>query len=113
MGPSGPTGPAGVYTSIRTVTSTTTLTNTDQVVLCNAAANTILTLPAPAAGNTGHQIIVKRINTTASTCTVTGFWATEGTSLALVAPGTLGIGTDMNQIAVISNGTTWYTVNIH
>jgi hypothetical protein len=111
-GATGPTGASGAVLDIRTVSSNVTLDSTDDYVLCSPSANTTVTLPA-AASNTGHMITVKRITTTAATCSVSGIAtidATTGTQ-ALSAP-TSG-GQSGNMISVVSNGSNWYLVNFH
>ncbi len=112
-GATGPTGPTGTFSgvySIRTVTATTTLLSTDEVVLCNGTAATVLTLPV-AASNTGKMITIKRIG--GSTCQVTPISTTDFTagSVSLTAPANNT--PTRNMVTVISNGTTWYVLNSH
>ena len=110
-GATGATGTTNIF-AIRTVTATATLANTDDYVLCSPAANTTLTLPA-AAANTGRTMTIKRITTTAATCTVSGIAAIDATggNQALAAP-SAGPGSG-NMVTIISNGTFWFLVNFH
>jgi hypothetical protein len=93
---------------VRTVTATGNLVGTDDVVLCNAASNTTLTLPS-AASNSGHEITVKRLNITAFSCTVSGIWTSDGGNLALVAPNANS--TTSSIVTVVSDGANWYILN--
>ncbi|MDO8462285.1 MAG: hypothetical protein Q7S98_05440 [Deltaproteobacteria bacterium] len=114
-GATGATGAAGVANShsIRTVTATTTLLSTDDVVLCDPTTTTTLKLPLAATSNVGHMIIIKRIKIGGAACTVSGIWTTDQSSgtQTLVAPVSGGV--SGNICTVISNGTNWYLVNIH
>ena len=96
--------------AIRTVTASTTLLATDQVVLCSAGLGPaiLMTLPAASASNAGWTMTIKRINVGGGTCTVTGVAAVDGLAIALAAP-TAG-GANNNSISVVSDGTNWYAV---
>ncbi len=107
-GATGATGASGAILSYRTVTATATLTDSDQVVLCNPTTTTVLTLPL-AATNAGQEILIKRMNTGLTSCAVAGVWATDSSgNFALTAP----FGSS-NVLQVLSDGTNWYIVNIH
>jgi hypothetical protein len=88
------------------VTASETLTDSDQVVLCDASGAVTLTLPA---ASTGRMIMIKRITAgVADTCAVVGIWPADvtGGTLQLAAPANGGA--NENAITVISDGTNWY-----
>jgi hypothetical protein len=94
------------------LTANATLTDSDQVVLCAPAANTLLTLPS-AANNAGQEITIKRTTTGATpTCGVAGIWATDSTGTFALTPPASG-GASSNVITVFSDGTNWYLINMH
>ena len=104
LGPTGATGATGGFNgtlAIRTVAATTPLLDTDQMVFCDPASATTLTLPT-ASANSGLVITIKRINAV-NTCSVTPVAALDGGPTLFLNPG--------GVLTVISDGTNWYMVN--
>jgi len=64
-------------------------------------------LPAATGANAGVTMTIKRLNTSANTCGVSGLNTIDSTAtLALAAPASGGA--TRNSITVISTGATWY-----
>jgi hypothetical protein len=83
------------------LTATGTLDALSTVKRCDATSgNQIQTLP-PAAGVAGLMLIIKRLDSSANTCTL------KGNAVELIdAANTLAIGA-LGRVPVISNGTGW------
>ncbi len=94
--------------TVRTVAATTTLTNTDSVLLVAApTANVTVNLPAVASVQPGRVYFVKRDATATFTVTLDGAGSETingATTLAVGAAGTAG------AAAVISDGTAWHVI---
>lgn len=88
--------------AIRTVTGSTTLTDTDYMILVDSESNVTLTLPA-ASSTTRREYVIKKIS--ASTATVT---IDPNASELIDGASTYVIGSSYVSIKVKSNGTSWW-----
>jgi hypothetical protein len=94
--------------TVRTVAATTTLTNTDSLLVVAApTANVTVNLPAVATTQPGRMYMIKRDATATFTVTLDGN-ASEtingATTAAVGAAGTAG------SLVVVSDGTQWHIV---
>ncbi|MEY3400803.1 MAG: hypothetical protein RLZZ86_406 [Cyanobacteriota bacterium] len=88
--------------AIRTVTGSTTLTDTDYMILVDSESNVTLTLPA-AASTTRREYVIKKIATSNATVTI------DPASAELIdGASTYVIGSSYVSIKVKSNGTSWW-----
>ncbi|HUK13736.1 MAG TPA: hypothetical protein VLW17_10595, partial [Thermoanaerobaculaceae bacterium] len=116
QGPTGPTGPIGpsfAATTIRTITASTNLLSTDQVVFCapTGSGTVTMTLPAAAVGNQGQIYMLKKINTNTGACHVTGISSVDAggdNTLTLATPPA-----SASQMFVMSDGSTWWVISLH
>lgn len=94
--------------TVRTVAATTTMTNTDSVLLVAApTANVTVNLPSVASVQPGRAYFVKRDATATFTVTLDGFGSETingATTLAVGAAGTAG------AVAIVSDGFAWHVL---
>jgi hypothetical protein len=88
---------------VTTITSTTTLNNTHNIVLCNSGAYTV-TLPA-AASNTGRIYYIKNIDTDGDNITVDG-----NGSETIDGSATYILDAYLQSIKIISDGSNWHVI---
>ena len=101
------TGATSFFTtgSNRTVTATTTATDADYLILCNATTGAItVNLPAAASSN-NVQFIIKKIDSSANTVTVQA----NGAEL-IDGANTKQLGSQYLSAHVYCNGTQWYII---
>lgn len=93
------------WATVTTAASPYVVTGTDNVVFANPGAAQTVTLPAAAAGQSGRQIVVKRVNTSLNVVTVnTGGGNIEGAASVVLAGGTYA------SITVVCDGTNWWVI---
>ncbi|HUC87733.1 MAG TPA: hypothetical protein VMR95_01110 [Candidatus Binatia bacterium] len=93
------------YTTNTVGSTTYTITTSNCIVLANAASNNVaITLPL-ASSCTGYQFDVKRIDSSANTCSVTcsGSDTIDGQA-------SISIPTQYLSMTLISNGSAWYII---
>ena len=89
---------------IRTITASTTLTNTDHTVLVNASTGSVtVTLPTPSASIMGRFYIVKKIAGGLTNDVIVNGAIEDGTSFSLY--------NDWTVIRVQTDGNKWYVIN--
>lgn len=91
--------------SLVTKTAAYTITNSDDIVLCNAAGGAFtVTLPS-ATGNTGRQFVVKRLNSGSNTVAVAavGGQTIDGAS-------SVSLSVQYQIITVVCDGSNWFTI---
>ena len=92
-----------VSMSIRTITASTSLGNTDYTVLVNAAGGAVnVALPAPSAGIQGRIYIIKKIAGGLSNDVVINGPIEDGTSISLY--------NDWTVLKVQTDGSRWYVI---
>lgn len=88
---------------IRTVTATTTVTNTDYTLLVNASGGAVnITLPAPSIANIGRICIIKKIAGGLSNDVIVNGPIEDGTSFSLY--------NDWTVLKVQTDGNRWYVI---
>ena len=89
----------------RTVTSNTSLTTSDCLVLVDATAGNVTIDLAPVAGKEGSEVIVKKVDSSVNTVTVdaNGSETIDGTTTKVLT-------TQYESIRVASDGATWWVV---
>lgn len=88
---------------IRTVTASTSVTNTDYTLLGNASGGAVnITLPAPSATNTGRICIIKKIAGGLSNDVIVNGPIEDGTSFSLY--------NDWTVLKVQTDGNRWYVI---
>jgi len=93
------------WATVTTAASPYVVTGTDNVVFANPGAAQTVTLPAAAAGQSGRQIVVKRVNTSVNVVTVnTGGGNIDGAASVALAGGTYA------SITVVCDGTNWWVI---
>lgn len=86
--------------AIGTITTNTSLSSTNGTVLCDATSGAVtLSLPSAAVGNLGWMFVMKKTDSSANTCTLSG--TIDGAS-------SIVLGTQYDVIAVRSNGSQWW-----
>jgi len=88
--------------AIRTVTGSTTLTDSDYMILVNSESNVTLTLPS-ASSTTRREYVIKKISTSTATVTID-----PNASELIDGASTYVIGSSYVSIKVKSNGTSWW-----
>ena len=92
-----------VSLSIRTITSSTTLTNTDYTILADATAAAItIILPTPSSAINGRTYIVKKIAGGLTNDVILSGPIEDGTSLSIY--------NDWTVVKLQTNGSKWYII---
>ncbi len=92
-----------VSMSIRTITASTSLTNSDYTVLVNATSGAVtVTLPTPSASINGRTYIIKKIAGGLSNDVIVSGPIEDGTSFALY--------NDWTVLKVQTDGNIWYVI---